>query len=212
MAACNGKNPGEKCDTKVAGVNEGRRRFLVATTSIVGVVGVGGASVPFVRAWLPNAKARAEGAPVRVNIDKLEPGRQIVVEWRGQPVFVTRRSAEMIGALRALEKDLADPESHRSIQPVYVDPKRRSIRPDILVVVGLCTHLGCSPSYRPEVAPVDLGEAWLGGYFCPCHGSRFDLAGRVYKGQPAPTNLSVPPHAYESSHVIVIGVDQREGV
>ena len=192
------------------GVNAGRRRFLVAATSVVGAAGAVGAAVPFVGSWFPSAKAKAAGAPVKVNISKIEPGQQIVAEWRGQPVFILNRTEEMLQALPKLNAELADPSSQASVQPEYVNPEARSIKPEILVLVGLCTHLGCSPSFRPEVAPADLGAQWLGGDFCPCHGSRYDLAGRVYKSQPAPLNLPVPPHSYESADVIVLGVDQEK--
>ena len=192
------------------GVNAGRRRFLVAATSVVGAAGAVGAAVPFVGSWFPSAKAKAAGAPVKVNISKIEPGQQIVAGWRGQPVFILNRTEEMLQALPKLNAELADPSSQASVQPEYVNPEARSIKPEILVLVGLCTHLGCSPSFRPEVAPADLGAQWLGGYFCPCHGSRYDLAGRVYKSQPAPLNLPVPPHSYESADVIVLGVDQEK--
>ncbi|MHA6193208.1 ubiquinol-cytochrome c reductase iron-sulfur subunit [Pseudomonas wadenswilerensis] len=192
------------------GVNAGRRRFLVAATSVVGAAGAVGAAVPFVGSWFPSAKAKAAGAPVKVNIAKVEPGQQLVAEWRGQPVFIVRRTEEILGNLKKITGDLADPESKASDQPKYVDPSNRSIKPEILVLVGLCTHLGCSPTFRPEVAPVDLGPKWVGGYFCPCHGSHYDLAGRVYKSQPAPLNLPVPPHSYESDEIIVVGVDQEK--
>ena len=192
------------------GVNAGRRRFLVAATSVVGAAGAAGAAVPFVGSWFPSAKAKAAGAPVKVNVGKIEPGQQIVAEWRGQPVFVLNRNAEILAALEAVEGQVADPQSQASEQPSYVDPKHRSIKPELLVVVGLCTHLGCAPSFRPEVAPADLGPDWKGGYFCPCHGSKYDLAGRVYKAQPAPLNLPVPPYSYESDDVIIIGVDQEK--
>lgn len=191
------------------GVNAGRRRFLVAATSVVGAAGAVGAAVPFVGSWFPSAKAKAAGAPVKVNVSKIEPGQQIVAEWRGQPVFILRRDETILANLSKLEGQVADPKSEASVQPAYVDPSLRSIKPDLLVVVGLCTHLGCAPSFRPEVAPADLGADWLGGYFCPCHGSRYDLAGRVYKAQPAPLNLPVPPHMYESEGVIIVGVDQE---
>jgi len=191
------------------GVNAGRRRFLVAATSVVGAAGAVGAAVPFVGSWFPSAKAKAAGAPVKVNIAKIEPGQQMVAEWRGQPVFIVRRTAEILGNLQKIIDDLSDPQSKASDQPTYVDAQTRSIKPDILILVGLCTHLGCSPTFRPEVAPVDLGPKWVGGYFCPCHGSHYDMAGRVYKSQPAPLNLPVPPHAYESDDIVVIGVDQE---
>ena len=191
------------------GVNAGRRRFLVAATSVVGAAGAVGAAVPFVGSWFPSAKAKAAGAPVKVNISKIEPGQQMVAEWRGQPVFIVRRTEEALGNLDKLTDTVADPKSEASVQPEYVDPVVRSIKPEVLIVVGLCTHLGCSPSFRPEVAAPDLGADWLGGYFCPCHGSKYDMAGRVYKGQPAPLNLPVPPHSYETDSVVIIGVDQE---
>lgn len=168
-----------------------------------------GAAVPFVGSWFPSAKAKAAGAPVKVNISKIEPGQQMVAEWRGQPVFILRRTEEALTNLGKLTDIVADPSSEASVQPTYVDPAVRSIKPEVLIVVGLCTHLGCSPSFRPEVAAPDLGADWLGGYFCPCHGSKYDLAGRVYKGQPAPLNLPVPPHTYETDTIVVIGVDQE---
>lgn len=192
------------------GVNTGRRRFLVAATSVVGAAGAVGAAVPFVGSWFPSAKAKAAGAPVKVNIGKIQLGQQIVAEWRGQPVFIVRRTEEILANLDKVASQVSDPESKASVQPAYVDPKLRSIKPEILVLVGLCTHLGCSPSFRPELAPADLGPEWLGGYFCPCHGSKYDLAGRVYKAQPAPLNLPVPPHSYESDNVIIVGVDQEK--
>lgn len=191
------------------GVNAGRRRFLVAATSVVGAAGAVGAAVPFVGSWFPSAKAKAAGAPVKVNIGKIEPGQQMVAEWRGQPVFILRRTEEALANLGKLTDTVADPSSESSVQPTYVDPQVRSIKPEVLIVVGLCTHLGCSPSFRPEVASPDLGADWLGGYFCPCHGSKYDLAGRVYKGQPAPLNLPVPPHTYETDTVVIVGVDQE---
>ncbi|MCF5708407.1 ubiquinol-cytochrome c reductase iron-sulfur subunit [Pseudomonas syringae] len=191
------------------GVNAGRRRFLVTATSVVASAGAVGAAVPFVGSWSPSAKARAAGAPVKVNIGKIEPGQQMVAEWRGQPVFILRRGPDILDNLSRLTGKLSDPESRASVQPGYVDPALRSIKPDIVLLVGICTHLGCSPTFRPEVAPADLGKDWVGGYFCPCHGSHYDLAGRVYASQPAPLNLPVPPYSYESDTVIVIGVDQE---
>lgn len=192
------------------GVNKGRRQFLTAATSVVGAAGVVGVAVPFVASWNPSAKARAAGAPVKADISKLEPGQMVVVEWRGKPVYVVRRTQE---ALDSLAKDvgiLRDPESKESVQPGYVDPVQRSIKPEYLVLLGLCTHLGCAPKYRPDVGAADLGgDQWLGGFFCPCHGSKFDLAGRVFQGVPAPLNLEVPPHKYEGDKVLVIGVDQE---
>ena len=191
------------------GVNTGRRRFLVVATSVVGAAGAAGAAIPFLGSWAPSAKAKAAGAPVRVNINKIQPGQQIVAEWRGQPVFVLHRTPEIMAALPTIDGQMADPKSQESDQPDYVDAAARSIKPEILIVLGVCTHLGCSPTFRPEVAPADLGPEWVGGYFCACHGSRYDLAGRVYKGQPAPLNLPVPPHSYETDSVILIGVDEE---
>lgn len=191
-------------------VNKGRRQFLTVATSVVGAAGVVGVAVPFVGSWNPSAKAKAAGAPVKADISKLEPGQMIVVEWRGKPVYVVRRTQETLDALPQMEARLRDPESKESVQPAYVDPKTRAIKPEFLVLLGLCTHLGCAPKYRPEVGAADLGGAeWLGGFFCPCHGSKFDLAGRVTQGVPAPLNLEVPPHSYEGDKVIVIGVDQE---
>lgn len=192
------------------GVNAGRRRFLVAATSVVGAAGAAGAAIPFLGSWAPSARAKAAGAPVRVNISKVEPGQQIVAEWRGQPVFVLHRTPEIMEGLKKIESSLADPESKDSEQPTYVNPEERSIKPELLIVLGVCTHLGCSPTFRPEVAPADLGPEWVGGYFCACHGSRYDLAGRVYKAQPAPLNLPVPPHSYESDNIVIIGVDEEK--
>ncbi|QJD59143.1 ubiquinol-cytochrome c reductase iron-sulfur subunit [Pseudomonas sp. gcc21] len=191
------------------GVNNGRRRFLVAATSVVGAAGVVGVAVPFIGSWFPSARAKAAGAPVKVNISKLEPGQQIVAEWRGQPVFVSRRTPEALAILEENTGVLADPQSEASDQPDYVDPATRSIKPDVLVVMGICTHLGCSPLFRPEVASADMGSEWKGGYFCPCHSSRYDMSGRVHRGQPAPLNLPVPPHSYESDDILVVGVDQE---
>ncbi len=190
------------------GVNTGRRRFLVAATSVVGAAGAAGAAIPFLGSWAPSARAKAAGAPVRVNISKIEPGQQIVAEWRGQPVFVLHRTPEIMEGMKKIEGDLADPESQASDQPTYVDPAERSIKPEIVLLLGVCTHLGCAPNFRPEVAPADLGPEWVGGYFCACHGSRYDLAGRVYKAQPAPLNLPVPPHSYETDNVVIIGIDE----
>jgi len=193
------------------GVNNGRRRFLVASTSAIGAVGAVGAAVPFVASWNPSAKAKAAGAPVRADISKLEPGQQMIVEWRGKPVWVVRRTEEALANLEKLNDRLADPTSAKPQQPEYIPhTSPRALKREIAVMTGICTHLGCSPTYRPEVAPADLGAEWLGGFFCPCHGSRFDLSGRVFKGVPAPSNLVIPPHTYESDNVIVIGVDQEK--
>lgn len=191
------------------GVNKGRRRLLVGATSAVGAVGAIGAAVPFVASWTPSAKARTAGAPVKVDISKLEPGQQVVASWRGKPVWIVRRSEEALANLAEL-KNLQDPNSENTAQqPEYIpQTPARSLRDDIAVIVGICTHLGCSPTYLPEVGVASgQGADWVGGYYCPCHGSRFDLSGRVLNGSPAPSNLVIPPHHYESDDVIVVGVD-----
>lgn len=188
-------------------VSQGRRRFLIGATSVVGGVGVVGAAVPFVASWNPSAKAEAAGAPVTVNISKIEPGQQITVEWRGQPVWIIRRTDEMNENIEKLNDRVKDPNSEVPQQPEYIDGILRSLKPEFAVLVGLCTHLGCVPSYRPEVAPADLGDEWLGGLFCPCHGSRYDMAGRVYEAQPAPTNLVVPPYRFDDDSTLTIGLD-----
>jgi len=190
------------------GFNHSRRRFLLGATSVVGGAGVVGAAVPFVSSWQPSAKAKAAGAPVKINISKLEVGGRLVVEWRGKPVYVLRRTAEQLSDLTALDGDLKDPNSEGADQPTYIEGTSRSLNEEILVVVGLCTHLGCAPKFRPEVGAADLGgDSWVGGFFCPCHGSKFDLAGRVYKGVPAAANLVVPPYSFEGDNILVIGVD-----
>ncbi|MFK8042192.1 ubiquinol-cytochrome c reductase iron-sulfur subunit [Congregibacter sp.] len=189
-------------------VDNNRRRFLTVATSAVGAAGAVGIAVPFLGSWNPSAKAKAAGAPVKADIGKLEPGQMVVVEWRGKPVYVVHRTPEMIANLDKVDGELKDPDSAISKQPAYISSKERSIRPELLVVEGLCTHLGCAPKFRPEVGAADLGgDAWVGGFFCPCHGSKFDLAGRVYSGVPASSNLVVPPYSFETQSVLVIGVD-----
>ncbi|SFN38185.1 ubiquinol-cytochrome c reductase iron-sulfur subunit [Marinobacter pelagius] len=188
-------------------VSQGRRRFLIGATSVVGGVGVVGAAVPFVASWNPSAKAEAAGAPVTVNISKIEPGQQVTVEWRGKPVWIIRRTPEMLENIEKLSERMKDPNSEAPQQPPYIEGTVRALKPEIGVYVGLCTHLGCVPSYRPEIAPADLGENWLGGLFCPCHGSRYDLAGRVYDAQPAPLNLEVPPYRFDDDVTLTIGLD-----
>lgn len=192
------------------GVDRSRRRFLTATASVVGGVGVVAAAVPFVTYMNPSDRARAAGAPIEVDISKVELGQKINVKWRGQVVWVLHRTKRMLDDLSKLNDQLNDPLSKRSPdqQPSYAQNLYRSIKPEYFVVIGICTHLGCSPTYRPEVAPEDLGSDWLGGFFCPCHGSRFDLAGRVYQGVPAQLNLKVPPYFYVSDAVVRIGEDK----
>lgn len=191
------------------GVNTSRRRFLTVATAAVGGAGVVGVAVPFLGSWNPSAKAQAAGAPVKADISKLLPGEMVTIEWRGKPVFVVRRTAEQLANIAKLNDAVADPQSERPMQPDYIKGVERSVKPEFVVLVGLCTHLGCSPKIRPEVAPADLGKDWLGGFFCPCHGSKFDLSGRVYKNVPAPANLEVPPYRFDSDTVIVIGEDSK---
>jgi len=192
------------------GVDRSRRRFLTVTASVVGGVGVVAAAVPFVTYMTPSDRARAAGAPIEVDISKIEPGQKVNVKWRGQVVWVLHRTPEMLETLPKLNEEVAAPTSEEQPeqQPEYATNIHRSIKPEYLVVVGICTHLGCSPTYRPEVAASDLGSDWLGGFFCPCHGSRFDLAGRVYQGVPAQLHLLVPPHFYASEAVVRIGEDE----
>jgi len=192
------------------GVDTSRRRFLTAATTVVGAVGAVGAAVPFVASMWPSARAQAAGAPVEADISKLEPGALMTVKWRGKPVWILHRTQKNLDDLPKLDSFLRDPKSEvESQQPPYCKNEHRSIKPEYGVMVGICTHLGCSPTYRPEIAPADLGEDWLGGFFCPCHGSRYDLAGRVYKGVPAPLNLLVPRHKYLSDTRILIGKDDE---
>jgi len=191
-------------------VNKNRRRLLVAT-SVVGGVGAAFAVVPFVKSMLPSAKTKTAGAPVEADISKLELGQQMTVQWRGKPVWIVKRTEENLKDLPGLDGMLSDPQSEvESQQPAYCKNPLRSIKQEIFLVVGICTHLGCSPTYRPEVAPEDLGPDWKGGWFCPCHGSRFDLAGRVFAGVPAPTNLVVPPYTYLSNDRVLVGQDPTE--
>jgi len=188
-------------------VDSNRRRFLISTTAL-GVVGSGFAAVPFVMSMTPSARARAAGAPVEIDISDLKPGDIKTVEWRGKPVWVINRTPEMLNSLKSDVGELADPQSKKSEQPAYVDPATRSVKPEIMVMVGICTHLGCSPDKRLEAgAASGLGDQWPGGFFCPCHGSKFDLAGRVWKNVPAPTNLPVPPYSFKGDKTIVVGVD-----
>ena len=189
------------------GVDLKKRRFLTAATSVVGAVGAGFVVYPFLAAWAPSEKAKAAGAPVEADISKLEPGQLVRVKWRGKPVWIVRRTEQNLKDLTALADRLLDPNSDMPQQPSYAQNQYRSIKPEYLVAIGICTHLGCSPTYRPEVAPADLGPDWVGGFFCPCHGSRFDLAARVYSGVPAPSNLEIPPYQFLSDTKILVGDD-----
>jgi ubiquinol-cytochrome c reductase iron-sulfur subunit len=184
------------------GVDSNRRRFLTAATVVVGAVGTVAVAVPFVKSWSPSARAKAAGAPVEANISKLQLGQQIIIKWQGKPVWVVRRDEQALATLPKLADRLRDAKSEESIQPEYARNEQRSIKPEYLVIVGICTHLGCSPTYQPTIT-VDF----QGGFFCPCHGSKFDFAGRVYTGVPAPTNLTVPPHYFINDGLILIGED-----
>lgn len=195
----------------IDGVNNGRRRFLIATTSVVGVTGVGIAAIPFLESWKPSAKAQAIGAPVQVNIEGLEAGQLLKVQWRGQTIGILRRSKQTLDLLSGLDERLRDPSSQESEQPVFAQNEARSLQAEYLVVNMHCTHLGCVPELIPTVGPEPFDDDWKGGFFCPCHKSKFDMAGRVYKAVPAPTNLRIPPYSFLDNKTVVIGVS-AEGV
>jgi ubiquinol-cytochrome c reductase iron-sulfur subunit len=185
-----------------------RRRTLVRLTAAAGGVAAAGAAVPFLASLAPSERAKAAGAPVEARIGTLKPAELQTVEWRGRPVWILKRTPEMLKRLPAAEPLLSDPRSAvSSQQPEYARNATRSIEPEVLVTVALCTHLGCIPTYYP--APDSVQPGWLGGFYCPCHGSKFDLAGRVYRGSPAPTNLEIPPHRYLSPEVLLIGDDRN---
>jgi len=192
-------------------VNQGRRRFLTATTAVVGAVGAGFVAVPFIKSWNPSTRAKLAGAPVTADISALEEGQRLILEWRGQPIWIVKRSKAILDVLPTLDSRLRDPKSeNKDQQPAYITGELRSIKPEVSVLVGLCTHLGCSPEMKAEIRPEPFDPEWKGGYFCPCHKSRFDMAGRVFQGVPAPVNLLVPPHHYENDTTIVIGVDPSQ--
>jgi len=195
-------------------IDKGRRRMLTLATSAVGAVGAGFAITPFVLSMTPSARAKAAGAPVEVDISKLDEGVLLTVEWRGKPVWIVKRTPDMMASIAKSNDFVSDPNSEVVMQPAYAQNLERAqaSRPEISVMVGICTHLGCSPLEKFAVGPAsDMGDDWLGGYFCPCHGSKFDMAGRVYKNVPAPTNLEIPPFKYLSESQILVGVDPEEG-
>lgn len=195
------------------GVNPGRRRFLTATTAVVGGAGAIAAAVPFLSSWQPSARAQQAGAPVTVDISKLEAGQRVIEQWRGQPVWLVRRTPEQLAALAGEDARLRDPNSENpEQQPEYARNPHRSIKPELAVLVGTCTHLGCSPLFRPDLQPEPFDAQWKGGFYCPCHNSRFDLAGRVFSGVPAPSNLPVPPHHFDKANAnrIVVGIAPEE--
>ena len=194
-----------------SGVDKSRRRFLIAATSVVGAAGTAAVAAPFLSSWNPSARALAAGAPVEVPVGKVEPGQLLRVIWRGKPVWVVNRTKEMLDGLAGLAEQLKDPNSDNiKQQPEYAKnvARTREGKEQYLVLVGICTHLGCSPTYRPELAPADLGANWKGGWYCPCHGSRFDMAGRVFQNVPAPSNLVIPPYMFIVDNTILIGEDE----
>ena len=191
------------------GVDHSKRRTLTIAAGAAGGVGAAFTAVPFVASMLPSAKAQAAGAPIEIDVSKLEPGQRVTAEWRGKPVWVIRRTADQLKSLDELNDMVRDPNSELPMQPDYAENTQRSIKPEYVVLVGICTHLGCSPTFRPDVAAADLGDDWMGGFFCPCHGSKFDMAGRVYNGVPAPKNLEVPRHKFISDSVILVGADDQ---
>lgn len=195
------------------GVDRGRRRFLVAATSVVGGAGVVALAAPLLMSWKPSARAEAAGAPVEVNVSQIEPGQRISVGWRGRPIWVVRRTPEMLELLPEIRDRLRDPDSEEvTQQPDYARNSHRSIRPEILVLIGICTHLGCSPAFRPEIGVADIGADWPGGWLCACHGSRFDMAGRVYRNVPAALNLEVPPYRFVNDDLIIVGEHADGGI
>ena len=194
------------------GVNKKRRRFLVATTSVVGAVGAGFTAVPFIKSWKPSAKAQAVGAPVQVSLHGLKPGQILKVQWRGQTIGVMRRSPETLELLPDVDVNLRDPQSLESDQPPFAQNGSRALKDEFLVVNMHCTHLGCVPQVVPEVGAQPFDDDWKGGFFCPCHKSMFDMAGRVYKGVPAPTNLRIPPYSYLDDRTLIIGVNPEGAV
>lgn len=190
---------------KNEGVDDSKRQFLTSALTVVGAIGTGYLAVPFLAQMQPSVKTLAAGAPVEVDLSKMETGQLLRVAWRGKPVWILNRTPAALENIKSVKDQLSDPESNQSVQPANAKNEFRSIKPEIFVAVGLCTHLFCSPTYRPELAPHDIGADWKGGFFCPCHGSKFDLAGRVYSGVPAPINLEVPPHRYISDKQLIIG-------
>jgi ubiquinol-cytochrome c reductase iron-sulfur subunit len=191
-------------------VNESRRNLLIAT-SAVGAIGAGFAAVPFIKSWMPSERAKAAGGVVKANVSKLESGQKLQVKWRGQPIFIVKRDKTLLDTLPGLDGRLKDPKSEDSIQPEFAKNLHRSQKEELLVMVGICTHLGCSPKVYPEIVPQAFDADWKGGFFCPCHGSTFDISGRVFKGSPAGTNMVIPPYVYVDENNLIIGTDKLEG-
>ena len=206
-AANDSKNyqPGSNENMSETAADPDRRRFLTGTASVLGGIGAGLASIPFIATFQPSARAKAFGAPVEADISRIEPGQQVTFKWRGKPVWIIRRTEDQLSMLDSMDEVLSDPESSSSDQPEFAKNAWRSSNREYLVLVGICTHLGCSPKFRPIPGAEDLGSDWKGGFYCPCHGSKFDLAGRVYAGFPAPTNMQVPPYRYIDDQHILIG-------
>ncbi|MBS0591110.1 MAG: ubiquinol-cytochrome c reductase iron-sulfur subunit [Proteobacteria bacterium] len=192
------------------GVNKGRRRFLTGTTAVVGGIGAVFAATPFVKSWEPSERAKNAGAPVLQDISKIEPGQKVSVLWRGSPVWIVNRTKAMLDTLPGLKDRLRDPDSLASDQPKYAQNVDRSIKPEWLVMIGICTHLGCSPEFVPEIKPEPFDPDWKGGFFCPCHKSRYDISGRVFQGVPAPLNMVVPPYKFVDDSHILIGVNPED--
>ena len=191
-------------------VNESRRNLLIGT-SVVGAVGAVFAAVPFIKSWLPSERAKSAGGPVEANFSKLEKGQKLDVSWRGQPIFIVKRNVKQLSTLHGLKDRLKDPDSEKSIQPEFAKNLYRSQKVDLLVMVGICTHLGCSPKFYPEIVPQVFDKKWQGGFYCPCHNSKFDISGRVFSGSPAGTNLVIPPYVFIDENNLIIGVDTLEG-
>ncbi|HEU4589797.1 MAG TPA: ubiquinol-cytochrome c reductase iron-sulfur subunit [Steroidobacteraceae bacterium] len=198
-------------DAAVPEVDESRRKFLIAATAGTGAVGAVLTAVPFVASWNPSESARAAGLPTEVDLSKIEPGQMATFFWRKQQIYVVKRTPEMLASLPNHNDELKDPESKKSEQPDYAKNAQRSLRPDVLVLIGVCTHLGCLPKTRFTPGDASVMPDWPGGFFCPCHGSKFDLAGRVFEGSPASVNLRIPPYSFQGDNKLVIGVDAEKG-
>lgn len=190
-------------------VDKTRRNLVIASSVAGGVAGIG-AAVPFVISMWPSERAKAAGAPVEADVSRIAPGELAVIEWRGKPVWVIRRTKEMLESLKTVEPRLTDPNSKASEQPKYAENEYRSVKPELMVMEGVCTHLGCSPQLKTAEAKAEMGGDWVGGFYCPCHGSKFDYAGRVFRGAPAPVNLIVPPYTFLSDNTLLIGEDQEK--
>ncbi len=197
-------------ETEAEGIDDSRRKLLLGATTAVGAVGIGFFAVPFVESWLPSERARALGAPTEVDLSKIEPGQMIITVWRRNPIFVVHRTQAMVASLGNHNAALKDPESESSTQPDYCKNAQRARTPEYFVCIGTCTHLGCLPKPHFDAGDPQLGSSWPGGWLCPCHGSRFDLAGRVFDGSPASINLNIPSYAYPSPTKLVIGVDSPQ--